>query len=154
MTVNPRVQAQHEPPNPVGHLNAKRLLIAAGTAFLAINIWTGAPLFALWVGSQAVGQERLSMTAVFVVVIVLAVLVFAMAVGLVWLDARYKQMTGHPLRENRSTWLRGMNTQGESVSLGVPMSVVERIVMVSVYLAVIALIVFFLLFASASPLPN
>ena len=51
----------------------KRIAMVAATAFLSINLWTGAPLFALWVGSQVVGQTALSMQAVFVVVIVLAV---------------------------------------------------------------------------------
>ena len=138
---------------PVRHLAAKRALMAAATAFLAVNLWTGAPLLALWVGSQAVGQNTLSMIAVFVVVIVLGVLVLAMAVALAWLDATYKRMTGHPLRENRLTWLRSMNTQGETVSEGIPSSALERIVMASVYVAVITFVVWFFLFAG-SPLPG
>ncbi len=39
----------------------KRVTMAAATAFLSINIWTGAPLLALWVGSRVVGQTVLSM---------------------------------------------------------------------------------------------
>jgi hypothetical protein len=138
---------------PVRLLLAKRLLLAAATAFLAINLWTGAPLFALWVGSQAVAQRRLSMGAVFVVVVVLAVLALAMVFALAWLDATYNRLTGHPLRENRLTWLRSMNTQGENVSEGIPSSVLERIVMASVYVAVTLFVVWFFLYAR-SPLPG
>ena len=132
-------------------LSAKRLLMAAVTAFLAINIWTGAPLFALWVGSQAVGQQTLSMAAVGVVIVVLAILLLGMIVALDWLDTTYKRLTGHPLRENRLTWLRSMNTQGDAVSLGLPMSLLEKIVMANVYVAVLALLVWFFFFAHASP---
>jgi hypothetical protein len=35
--------------------------MAAASAFLAVNIWTGAPLLALWVGSRVVGRTVLDM---------------------------------------------------------------------------------------------
>jgi hypothetical protein len=130
----------------------KRTLIAAATAFLAINIWTGAPILALWVGSQVVGKQELSMAAVFVVVIVLAVLVFAMSVALAWLNASYNQLTGRRQGEGRLAWLRSMNTpQDEADGAPIATSAVEMIVTASVYIAVIALVVWFFLFAG-SPL--
>jgi hypothetical protein len=132
----------------------KRIVLAAATAFLAINLWTGAPLLALWVGSQVVGQSALSMKAVFIVVVVLAVLVFAMAVALAWLNTTYERLTGRPSREGRLSWLRSMNTQTEDASLeGTSISALEQIVMASVYLAVIAFVVWFFVFAR-SPLPG
>src|SRR5664280_840236 len=128
--------------------------MAGATAFLAINLWTGAPLLALWVGAQVVGQNALSMKAVFIVVGVLAVLVFAMAVALAWLNAEYERLTGRPPREHRLSWLRSMNTQAEDMTLeGTRISVLERIVIASVYVAVIALLVWFFVFAR-SPLPG
>ena len=42
-------------------LALKRAGMAAATAFVAANIWTGCPLLALWVGAQAVGRQTLSM---------------------------------------------------------------------------------------------
>jgi hypothetical protein len=134
-------------------LLAKRVLLAAATAFLAVNLWTGAPLFALWVGSRAVGQKALSMGAVFVVVIVLAALVGAMVCMMAWLDGTYSRLTGHRLRENRLTWLRSMNAQGETVSEGVRGNALENIIMASVYLAVAVFVVWFFFFAG-SPLPG
>ena len=136
----------------VPHLAVKRALMAAATAFLSINLWTGAPLLALWVGSEAADQQTLSMMAVFVVVLVLAALTVAISVSLLWLETRYRVLVGHPLREGRLTWLRAFNAQGEAVRQ-VPMSLLERIVTVVVYVAVIALIVWFLFFAG-SPLPG
>jgi hypothetical protein len=132
----------------------KRLSMAGATAFLAINIWTGAPLLALWVGSQVVGKTALSMQAVFVVVIVLAVLVFAMAMALAWLNATYDRLTGRPSGEQRLTWLNSMNAQQEDpLIIGTTISALERIVMASVYLAVVTLLVWFFFFAG-SPLPG
>jgi hypothetical protein len=134
----------------------KRTAMAAATAFLAVNIWTGAPLLALWVGSQVVGQTTLSMEAVFVVVIVLAVLVFGMAIALAWLNGSYDRLTGRPPRETRLSWLRTMNLdehEEEDELIGFRVSLLERIVVMSVYLAVITLLVWFFFFAG-SPLPG
>jgi hypothetical protein len=46
-----------------------------------------------------------------------------------------------------------MNTQGETVSGGIPASALERIVMASVYLAVALFMAWFFLYAR-SPLPR
>jgi hypothetical protein len=133
----------------------KRAAMAAATAFLAVNIWTGAPLFSLWVGSRVVGGSVLSMTAVFVVVGVLAALVFAMALALGWLNASYNRLTGRRSGSVRLSWLRSWN-DGEDDDLDgheLGVSALERIVMVSVYVAVLALLVWFFAFAG-SPLPS
>jgi hypothetical protein len=138
---------------PVRFLLARRLLMAAASAFLTINLWTGAPLLSLWVGSRVVGQHRLSMAAICVVVVMLAVLVIAMAFALSWLDVTYKTITGHPLRENRLTWLRSMNIEHETVGEGIRTSLLERIVMINVYVVVIIMVAYFFL-APQSPLPG
>jgi len=148
----PAVKMEPAPGAPVRLLMLRRALFAAATAFLSINLWTGAPLLSLWVGSQAADQQTLSMSAVGVVVLVLTVLTLAMSLALLWLEGRYRRLVGHPLRENRLTWLRAFNAQQEPVRK-VPMSMVEHIVSVSVYVAVIALLVWFFFFAG-SPVPH
>lgn len=139
----------------VSHLALKRVLMAGATAFISVNLWTGAPLIALWVGSQFVGKTVLSMTAVVIVVVVLAALVFSMAIALSWLNATYDRLTGRPPRESRVAWLRGMGVdeQVEPLEVGMSSNALERIVMVSVYVAVISLLVWFFVFAH-SPLPH
>lgn len=132
----------------------KRLAMVAATAFLAINLWTGAPLLALWVGSQAVGSTVLSMRAVFVVVIVLALLVFSMAYALTWLNTTYDRMTGRRQGPRHMAWLRPMSAEGiEEPSYGPGVTPIERVVMVSVYLAVICFFVWFFALAG-SPMPG
>jgi hypothetical protein len=132
----------------------KRVAMVAATAFLSINLWTGAPLFALWVGSRLVGRTTLSMQAVFVVVIVLAVLVFTMAMALAWLSSAYDELTGRSKGEGRLPWMRGMSAEGiEEPGYGAGITPLERIVMASVYLAVISFLVWFFVFAG-SPLGN
>ena len=135
-------------------LTLKRVGMAAATAFVTANIWTGCPLLAVWVGSQAVGTKELSMGAVFVVVIVLAVLVFAMALLLTWLNNVYDGLIGRERIERRSAWLRSMRAESERhVSRRVGITALERIVMLNVYVAVISLVVWYVLYAAA-PAPT
>jgi len=141
-------------PEPQGSL-LKRVALVGATAFLSINLWTGAPLIALWVGSQVVGQTVLSMEAVFVVVIVLAVLVFSMAIGLAWLNSTYDRLSGRAPGERRLPWMRSMSGEEgiEQPGYGAGISPLERVVMSSVYLAVISFLVWFFFFAGA-PTPS
>ena len=138
-----------------GLLLLKRTAMVAATAFLAINLWTGAPLIALWVGSQVVGATVLSMEAVIVVIVVLAVLVFSMSMALAWLSNEYDRLSGREPGEQRLPWLRGINgSEGiEQPGYGAGVSPLERVVMVSVYLAVICFLLWFFLFAGA-PTPS
>lgn len=136
------------------YLTLKRVAMAAATAFVTANIWTGCPLLAVWIGSQADGTKALSMGAVFVVVIVLAVLVFAMALLLTWLNNLYDEITGRERVERRSAWLRSMRAESERhVSRRVGITVLERIVMINVYVAVISLVLWYVLYA-APPAPT
>ena len=136
-------------------LLAKRTAMVAATAFLAINLWTGAPLVALWVGSQLVGKTVLSMAAVGVVVLVLAVEVFTMAMALAWLSNEYDRLSGREPGERRLPWLRGMSGEEgiEQPGYGAGITPLERVVMVSVYLAVICFLLWFFLLAGA-PTPS
>jgi len=146
----PRLEATT---TPGGHV-AKRALMVGATAFIAINLWTGAPLLALWIGSQVVGEQVLSMKAVFVVMIVLAALLYAMTMALAWLNSTYDGLTGRRRTPARSAWLRSMNVETEeTLEAQVAFSALERIVMASVYVAVITFLAWFF-FLAGSPLPG
>jgi hypothetical protein len=126
----------------------KRVALAAATAFVTINIWTGCPLFAVWVGAQVVAERRVTMAALLVIVVVLAVAVFASAFCLAWLNATYDVLIGRPQVESRATWLRSMRAEADGhISHRVGVTALERVVMLNVYVAVIALAVWFVFFA-------
>ncbi len=132
------------------HVGLKRLAMAGATALVTAQIWTGAPLFALWVGSQFVGERTLSMGAVGIVVVVLAVLEFALALLLTWLNNTYDEISGRPRAERRARWLRSMRGEDEGyVSQRVGITPLERIVMLNVYVAVLLLAVWYVFFAGA-----
>lgn len=129
-------------------MTLKRVALAGATALITVNFWTGCPLLALWVGSQVVGQRALSMGAVGVVIVVLAVLVFAMALALAWLNNVYDELTERPRAERRAPWLRSMRAEAEGhVSQRVGITVLERIVMINVYIAFITLAIWYIFFA-------
>jgi hypothetical protein len=151
MTAGTPIRGVSQAPPRVSRI--KRLGLLTATALVAVNIWTGAPLLALWIGSRVVGQRTLSMGAVFVVVVLLAVFVVAMAFALMWLSARYDELIQRPGVERRSPWLRSMRDEKVLVHARLGTTPVELIVTASTVLAVISLEVWFF-FLAGSPLPS
>jgi uncharacterized membrane protein len=134
----------------------KKVGLVAASALCTINIWTGAPLFAVWVGSKVQGSlGNLSMTAVFSVILVLAVMVFALGFLLTWINARYDALTGRPSTARQtSPWLRSMRDEREEdTRRKYGISPIERVVVGSVVAGVLAFEVWFFFFAGSS-LPN
>ena len=140
-------------------LYVKRLAVASGAALVGVLIWTGAPLLALWVGSRFEGWihsrdpgNGVTMRAVFVVVITLAALELALTFALTHLSATYDELAGRPLEARRtSPWLRSMRGEREEFARrrhGI--SAVERIVVLSVVAATLALEYWFFFVAGSS----
>ena len=134
----------------------KKIGLVTASALCSINLWTGAPLFAVWVGSKVQGNlNNLSMTAVFSVGLVLGALVFLLAWALTWINAKYDQVTGRPAEaRHTSPWLRSMRDERETDTrqkFGI--SPIERVVVISVVAAVLAFEIWFFFFAGSS-LPN
>ena len=136
----------------VSRLKRTGLLIA--TTLVSINIWTGAPVLALWVGSRLVGRRALTMGAVFLVVVLLAVFVGALAFALTWLNGRYAELVDRPESRRIAPWLRSIRAEDqEFLRAKQGSSPVEWIIMASTVIAVLCLEVWFFFFAG-SPLPQ
>jgi hypothetical protein len=134
----------------------KKIGLATASALCAINLWTGAPLFAVWVGSKVQGSlNNLSMTAVFAVIAILAITVFALGYVLTWLNSKYDELTGRPaVARQTSPWLRSMRDErGAEVQRKYGIGGVERIVVICAVAGVLAFEVWFFFFAGSS-LPN
>ena len=136
-------------------MRVKRIALVSASALAAINIWTGAPLLSLWVGSQFVPGGGLSMGAVFIVVLVLAATCIALAAAVGWASHHYDDMTGRPTAARRtSPWLRSMRGEREETARARQgISAIERTLVATVILAVLTLEVWFFFF-SGSPLPS
>ena len=122
-------------------------------AIVALNIWTGSPLLALWIGSRVQGDGAPQIGPVFVVV--LAIAVFSVVLGqlLARLGTVYDGLTGHTVTVRRHVpWLRSMRGErpqyrGDHMSL----SGLEQTLVVMVIVAVVAFEIWFFFF-STSPI--
>jgi hypothetical protein len=87
----------------------EQVALASGMTLAAINLWTGVPLLALWLGSRATGGAQISMLAVLVVVVTMAGGGLAVTRALAWMDARQRRLTGRERGVRRhAPWLRSM----------------------------------------------
>lgn len=131
---------------------AKRIALAALATLVAINIWTGAPLLAVWVGSRVAPESGTSMGAIVLVLVVLVLSVFGLAVALTYLNAAYDRLSGRVETTRRvAPWLRSMRAERHtSERRRVGTSAIERVVIISVVFAVLALEVWFFFFAHYS----
>ena len=86
----------------------KRFGLAALMAFLALNIWTGSPLLALWIGSKVQsGDSQASMSAVFVIIACLIAFSIALYQALKYVMHSYREATGTlPTVRTHAPWLR------------------------------------------------
>ena len=131
----------------------KKLALLSATALISINLWTGFPLLAVWVGSKVQGSfGSPSMTAILVVVVVFAVLVFAAATALAWLNASYDEAVGRkPPPRQVYPWMQSLRGERQTEmrrQRGV--SGAERLVVVIVVGAVLVFEVWFFFFAGSS----
>lgn len=129
---------------------ARRIAMAVVIALVTVNIWTGAPLAALWIGSLAAGGHALSMRGVCVVVIAFAALAYGLAVLLTWLNAIYDELAGRPPGGLGPVWLRNPAQSSSAVTRRARVTALEAIVVMNVYTAVIALVAWYV-FLVAKP---
>jgi hypothetical protein len=133
---------------------AKRLGLAALMAFLALNIWTGSPLLALWIGSRIQGEEsQASMGAFAAVIGSLALFSVLLYQALKHVLHAYQEATGTlPTVRTHAPWLRSMRGERPDYGEGrAGISGAERIIVVTVIVAAVTFEVWFFFF-SGSPI--
>src|SRR5947209_14654926 len=92
-------------------LRLARIGLAMLTAVLSVNLWTGALLFSVWVGSRVQGGTGLTMSAVGAVLGTLAVTVALLVFLLVRVEGAYKVLSGEPTQRRTSPWLRSLRDE-------------------------------------------
>jgi hypothetical protein len=132
-----------------GHL--QRVVLVALMSLAAVNLFTGAPLFAIWVGSRVQGESGgLSMTAVFTVIVVMAVVCWALVWALNAMGARHDELVGRPAwRRRQSPWMRAFNTPSGRQQ-GISLRALDKILVGAVVLAGLAFETWFFFFAGSS----
>src|SRR2546430_17520222 len=92
MHVTAATSAEGSAPTPVARI--KRVMLVCLMSITTINVWTGSPLLALWVGSRVQGSGSPSMGAFAVVGLTLGAVSLALVRVLARLEAVYDRLTG------------------------------------------------------------
>jgi hypothetical protein len=134
-------------------MRAKRVLLVGSMVLVTVNIWTGSPLLALWIGSRAQPSSGPSMTAVALVAVTLAVFSYALVKLLAWLDAVYGRTTGRRSTVSRHVpWLRSMRGERPHVVKHARELSPLEVVLVTTVVIVVALFEVWFFFFSPSPI--
>jgi hypothetical protein len=130
----------------------KRVALVAAMGVVTLNIWTGAPLLGLWVGSKVAPDSGISMLAVLVIIVVIGVAVWLLMQALGYLQAAHTRASGREVPRRQTTWLRpmsGARTRGKG-AVAPPLTSVDYVVVGVVILAVAAFEIWFFFFAGSS----
>jgi hypothetical protein len=115
-----------------------------------VNLFTGAPLFAIWVGAQVQGESgSLTMTAVVSVIVVMALVCAALVWALNRMGAAHDALIGRPATRRQTTWMKPFNAgaaQGEHAGL----RTLDKVLVGAVVLAGLAFEAWFFFFAGSS----
>jgi hypothetical protein len=130
--------------------HAKRLLLVALMALASVNLFTGAPLFAIWVGSRVQGDSgSLSMTAVLSVVVVMALVCSALVWALNRMGAAHDALAGRPVERRQTTWMKPFNA-GSARAQRTSLRALDKILVGAVVLGGLAFEAWFFFLAGSS----
>ncbi|MEA2424405.1 MAG: hypothetical protein QOH13_815 [Thermoleophilaceae bacterium] len=134
-------------------LRLKRVALVCLMALATLNIWTGGPLLALWIGSRVQGSGPPDMLAIAAAAVALGVVSYALVKLLARLDALYARAAGRPSSVRRHVpWLRSMRGERPHIQKHASdLSPLEVVLVVSVVI-VIALFEVWFFFYSGSPI--
>jgi hypothetical protein len=135
---------------PAGLRILERIALGALTMILSVNVWTGLPLLALWIGSRFAFGNKLSMGGIVITLVSLGALMYVCLRALAWLSARYDRVTGRrPLPRQPAPWLLSMSADAARPARPGrrELNAVETIVILAVVAAFILFEVWFFLFA-------
>ena len=134
-------------------LRLKRAGMVSLMSVVTLNVWTGSPLMALWIGSRVSTAGAPTMSAFAVVGISMAAISLGLVKILGVLGGAYDRMVGRkPAVRRQLPWMRSMrgerpHEQGAEYRL----SALEIVLVVSVMVAVVAFEIWFFFF-STSPI--
>ena len=128
----------------------KRLLLVALMALASVNLFTGAPLFAIWVGSRVQGDSgSLSMTAVLSVLVVMALVCSVLVWALNRMGAAHDALIGRPAGRRQTTWMKPFN-DGPAHAERTGLRALDKILVGAVVVAGLGFETWFFFFAGSS----
>ena len=128
----------------------KRLGLLALMALASVNLFTGAPILAVWVGAQVQGDAGgLTMGAVLVVIVVMALVCSALVWALNRLGAAHDALAGRHATRRQTPWMKPFNSGSAQAGQG-SLRTLDRVLVAAVVLAGLAFEAWFFLFAGSS----
>ena len=130
----------------------QRIGIVAAMGVVTLNIWTGAPLLGLWVGSRVAPESGISMLAVFVIVVVIGAAAWALLQLLGRLQLAHARLSGRPVARRQTTLLKpmsGQRTRGKGAEAP-PLTSADYMVVGVVILAIAAFEIWFFFYSGSS----
>jgi hypothetical protein len=128
----------------------ERIVLAAASMLMSINVCTGFPLLALWIGSRVASGNIFSWLGIITAIVSLAVLAAIGVVALTRLSARYDKVIGRPPAPRQPRpWELSMSAEPAAPEGRARRGTnpVEVIVVVTVVAAFIAFEIWFFFFA-------
>jgi hypothetical protein len=131
----------------------RRVALLSLIGLASLNLWTGGPLLALWVGSHTQGSGPLTMVSLLVVTVVLLAVSLGLVRLIAVLESAYRKQTNEATHVRAHTpWLRSMRGErpvypGERPRVTAP----ERILVAAVIVGVLVFEIWFFFF-SGSPI--
>jgi hypothetical protein len=119
------------------------LLMAVGSVLM----WLGVPLGLIYLASQLADTPNPSLGPYLLVLIGLPLGMALIGKGLGWLDRVHTQLTGIETDQYRPGWTKSMRGERHTVRRG---GVLDRVMIVSVAVALVAFAVWFFGFAGSS----
>ncbi len=122
-------------------------------SLLTLNVWTGGPLLALWIGSRVQGSGPPSMAAIAAVAGSLVAISLVLVRALAIVSDRFDTLVGRPRSPREpAPWLRSLRSERASDhARRIGLSVPERVLVLSVVFAVAVFEAWFFFF-SGSPI--
>jgi hypothetical protein len=132
----------------------QRVGIVAMMSVTALNVWLGAPLIGLWVGSRLTGGAAISMGALAAFVVVTLAVGLACVQLLAILGERYERVSGIQRSVHRQLpWLRSMRGERPHDPTGsAPALTALDYVLVAVVIACLVAFEIWFFFFSSSPI--
>src|SRR3954451_18654958 len=136
-----------------GLVRVERVGLVCLMILVTLNVWTGGPLLALWIGSRVQGPGPPSMLAVGAAPLSLRGISWALAQLLARIDALCARLSGRPSSVQRHVpWLRSMRGERPHVQRHARELSPLEVILIGTVVVVVVLFEVWFFFYSSSPI--
>ena len=132
-------------------IRLQRMGVLLLMALAAVNVWTGAPLAALWIGARLQGDTTaVKMSSVFAVIVCLGIFAALLVQAMTRLSHKYDELSNIVQPRRQAPWMRSMRGDRPEELIARKSSAAEKVVIGAVLLAILCFEVWFFFFSGSS----